>query len=382
LVIVLSNLEKKSFISFLSLYLGSSFLLIIVIAILYFNTVASSMFENQRDNMRTYASSIASKAIASHMYGKRFDYKNETAYTIGMYDSRFNILYGQTIEEVDFSKGIYLKDKALFVIDQSAHLHLGIKYIVLKNTELFNNIQTLKMQVIFYTVVALVFVAIIGYFLSRLFLKPIANEREKLDKFIKDTTHELNTPISALLMSVSALKDEDSKVKERIKLSSNRISNIYDDLCYLLKDDVQNHVAVEDINLKSILEEQLLLLEEYAKSKRIEVNTSLEDTSFQMDSESSKRLISNILSNALKYSKPNTAIEIELKNKVLVVKDQGVGIDSKNLSKIKNRYVRANSSEGGFGIGLDIVNSICKKYNIKFTIDSQKEKGTTVKLVF
>ena len=382
MVIVLSNLEKRSFFSFLTLYIGSSFLLIIVIAILYFNTVSSSMYESQRDNMRTYASSIASKAIASHMYGDSFNYKNETAYTIGMYDNRFNILFGDEIKGIDFNKGIYQKEQALYVIDQSAHLHLGIKYIVLKNTELFNDTEKLKMQVILYTIIALIFVAIIGYFLSRLFLKPIANEREKLDKFIKDTTHELNTPISALLMSVSALKEEDSKVKERIKLSSTRISNIYDDLCYLLKDDIKTKLEVENINIKAVLQEQLLLLEGYAKSKRITIESSLNDTSFQMDSESSKRLISNILTNAMKYSKPNTIITITLTNRILIVKDQGVGIDEKNLSKIKTRYVRANSSEGGFGIGLDIVNSICQKYKINFTIESKKAVGTVVKLEF
>lgn len=364
------------------LYLGSSFLLIIVIAVLYFNTVSNSMRENQRDNMRTYASSIAAKAIASHMYGQPFDYKNETEYKIGMYSSRFDILYGDEIEDVDFTQTVYQKDNTLFVIDQSAHLHLGIKYIVLENKALFTDIQNLKIQITLYTFFALVFVGVIGYLLSRLFLKPIANEREKLDKFIKDTTHELNTPISALLMSISALKGEDSKVKERIKLSSNRISSIYDDLCYLLKDDLNESTQIKDINLKEILDEQLLLLETYTKSKKIEILQDTTNITFKIDIESAKRLINNILSNALKYSKPNTTIEITLKDHKLVVKDQGVGIDENSLKNIKKRYYRANKSEGGFGIGLDIVNSICKKYDIKLEIRSKKDEGTTVVLNF
>ncbi len=100
------------------------------------------MKDSQRDNMRTYATSIASKAIASHMYGKAFDYKNNSNYIIGMYSNRYNILYGDEIENIDFSKKIYEKDKVLYVIDESAHLHLGIKYIVLKNSELFNDIKS------------------------------------------------------------------------------------------------------------------------------------------------------------------------------------------------------------------------------------------------
>ena len=340
------------------------------------------MFESQRDNMRTYASSIASKAIASHMYGESFDYKNETEYTIGMYDNRFNILYGDEILNIDFTKGIYQKEKALYVIDQSAHLHLGIKYIVLKNKKLFNDTESLKTQVIFYTIIAFVFISIVGYFLSRLFLKPIANEREKLDRFIKDTTHELNTPLSALLMSISSLKDDDSKVKDRIKLSVNRISSIYDDLCYLLKDEINTKLELKEIDIKDIINEQLQLLEGYAKSKKIDIEKNLDSFIFNIDEESSKRLINNLLSNALKYSKPNTTIKIILENNQVSIEDQGVGIEKKYLKNIKNRYVRVNSSEGGFGIGLDIVNSICKEYNIQFIIQSQKDKGTIVRLLF
>ena len=227
------------------------------------------------------------------------------------------------------------------------------------------------------------FISIIGYFLSRLFLKPIASEREKLDNFIKDTTHELNTPISALLMSTSALKESDKKVKDRIKLSATRISNIYDDLCYLLKNDINGTAQIKEINIKNILNDQLLLLETYAKSKKIEIQINhLDDLIYKIDEESIKRLITNILSNALKYSRPNSKVEISIKENTLLVKDYGEGIEEKNLKKIKTRYFRANTSEGGFGIGLDIVNSVCLKYEIEFGIESVRDKGTTIRLKF
>jgi two-component system OmpR family sensor kinase len=339
------------------------------------------MIDNQRDNMRTYASSIAAKAISSHMYNEKFDYENETNYKIGMYSSKFNLLYGEKIDDVDFSKSVYQKKEALYVIDQSTHLHLGIKYIVLENTTLFEDIKDLKNEIILYTFFAMIFVAVIGYFLSRLFLKPIASEREKLDNFIKDTTHELNTPISALLMSVSSLK-EDSKVKERIKVSSNRISNIYDDLCYLLKDDLNEQYEPQNINLKKIIEEQLVLLEGYIKSKKIKFQLDMTESFIVIDKESATRLINNIITNALKYSKPNNKIKIVLKENYLIVQDFGIGIDAKSLKQIKNRYYRANTAEGGFGIGLDIVNSICSRYKIEFTVESKKDEGTLVKLLF
>lgn len=336
----------------------------------------------QKDKMRTYGAELAFKAIKAHMTSTSFDYTNETPYKIGMYSNRFNLLYGDEFDDIDFNKKIYIKNNSLYIIDQSAQSHLGVKYIVLKDTFVFKNINELRTKTIFYTLLALLFVGIIGHFLGKLFLKPIANERERLDNFIKDTTHELNTPISALLMSISSLKDEDSKVKERIKLSANRISSIYDDLCYLLKDELKTKYEIEDINIKDIVQEQLLLLEEYAKSKKIDIVLDCKDTIFSMDKESAKRLINNLISNALKYSKPNGKIEITLQDNSFTIKDQGVGIEKQNLQNIQKRYFRANNSEGGFGIGLDIVNSICKKYDIEFNIESQKDKGTKVVLKF
>lgn len=332
--------------------------------------------------MRSFGAKLSSEVIYAHMSNKAFTFENNSKYKVGMYSAKFNLLYGEDIENINFQKEIYLKGDILYVVDQSAHLHLGIKYIVLKDASIFKDIETLKQKVIYNTILALILISIIGFFLGRLFLKPIADERERLDKFIKDTTHELNTPISALLMSISSLKDENLKAKERIKLSATRISNIYNDLCYLLKDELNLNDAVKQIDLKDILEEQIVLLETYSKSKKIEIKASIDSFMYSIDLESSKRLINNIITNALKYSKPNSSVEITLKDKKLIVKDYGIGIDEKSLKLIKNRYYRANNSEGGFGIGLDIVNSICKKYDITFKIESKKDIGSTVSLEF
>ena len=77
-------------------------------------------------------------------------------------------------------------------------------------------------------------IALAGWYLAKLFLKPIRSEREKLNHFIKDTTHERNTPISAILMS---LEDESKTLTptqiERVRLSANRISELYKDLTYV-----------------------------------------------------------------------------------------------------------------------------------------------------
>jgi len=165
----------------------------------------------KKDKMRTYASSIASNAIKVHMYGGVFTLAKHYSFDVGLYDSRYNLLYGNELNNIDFSKVYYELNNCFYIIDQSAQMHMGIKYIVIKDNSIAEEIIGLKYKLAIITIIAMLFIAIIGYFLSRLFLQPIAAERQRLDNFIKDTTHELNTPIAALLMSVSSLKDEEKE---------------------------------------------------------------------------------------------------------------------------------------------------------------------------
>ena len=64
------------------------------------------------------------------------------------------------------------------------------------------------------------------------------------------------------------------------------------------------------------------------------------------------------------------------------MRDTGIGIDEKVQEDIFKRYNRANSERGGFGLGLNIVLSICKQYKIKIALDSKKGEGSTFILTF
>jgi two-component system OmpR family sensor kinase len=333
--------------------------------------------------MRVYGALIASQAIMSHMLDTKFEYTTKDIYKVGMYSHKYKLLYGQDSKDINFKKPFYIKNNTLYLIDISTHLHLNIKYVVIQNNTIFKEIHTLKTKLIIYFILIFLFISIIGYFLSQLFLRPIANERNKLDKFIKDTTHELNTPITALLMSIGLLKCKDnSKNLDRIKVSINRISQIYSDLCYLLNNDLDIKNNIKNINIKDIINEQILLNDGFIKSKNIDIQINIQDYLFKIDKESISRLISNLLSNALKYSKPNSIVKITLKNNILSVKDYGIGIKQDKLELIKNRYSQINNNKNGFGIGLDIVNQVVKSYGYNLRIDSSLNEGTEVRVTW
>ena len=75
-------------------------------------------------------------------------------------------------------------------------------------------------------------------------------------------------------------------------------------------------------------------------------------------------------------------IEVVLKNRILTIKDSGIGINKDKLNDIYKRYYRATSINGGFGLGLNIVNIICRTYNIKIEVVSEENLGTTFILKF
>ena len=94
------------------------------------------------------------------------------------------------------------------------------------------------------------------------------------------------------------------------------------------------------------------------------------------------RIFNNLISNAIKYNKIGGTIEISLQNNILKISDTGIGIEKNKLEDIYKRYYRATQEQGGFGIGLNIVNKICKIYNIKINVESQINKGTSFTLLF
>ena len=317
------------------------------------------------------------------MSGASFD-KEEIlklkSYKISFYDDKKVKMFGNLDEEIDFTKSIYEKNNSLILVDKSTWGHLGIDYIVIQDNSHYEILRDLKITIIMMFLFIYLIISIIGFYLAQLFLKPIRNEREKLNNFIKDTTHELNTPISAILMSTESDKLNEKQI-QRIRLSAKRISEVYKDLTYVFLKKKEEK-TIEKLNLKTVLEEQLEYFKILASKKRLEVDIKLEDLEYEMNRDDFIRVINNLISNAIKYNKVGGKLNIYLENETLQVQDSGIGIEQKKLDDIFKRYYRGTTQEGGFGIGLSIVSFICQKYNIKIDIKSKENLGTTFILKF
>ena len=384
MVIVLTKDEKRTFYGFLSLYLGSSLLLIVIISWLFYTSNSKQLEELTISKMQIIASDISHKIIQAHMKGENLNLQAlhvDKNFKYALYDKKQKPIYSGFKEKVNFAQRIFINNNSLFYIDRGTTGHLAVSYVVIKENNLNKNLLELRQNIIYATIGIYLLITLIAFYLAKLFIYPIQNQRKKLNTFIKNTTHELNTPLSALLLCVSDDNFYTQMNKEHIRLSAKKISNLYKDLTYItLKKHQKSDTQILDIS--KILKEELSYHKKLALKKNITLTNSLEKTLFNIDKEDFIRVTNNLLSNAIKYTKRNGKINITLKNSHLSIQDNGIGIEKEKLNKIYTRYYRATSSVGGFGLGLNIVYSICKNYNIKITVDSKLNKGTTFTLKF
>lgn len=389
--IVLTSYERKSIFRFLALYLVSVFILLAIIGYLFFENNRESMQSAMKFEMmyqaRMLSSAIVMKAMV-HEEKTILEDKEKLRFLkelkhcrfqVGYYDKDKNPIYTEIKNFKAFDKPFFMENKSYSTVVEDKSDHLGVHHIVLKENDLAKSLQDLRIKIIGYLVFSFILMGIVGYFLGRLFLKPVREQIESLDQFISDTTHELNTPISAILMTIQSLKEVEPKKLKRLEASAKRLSVMYSSLTYRLEGKVE---PSELLCFSSIVGERVEYVKELIESKRLYIELDLDPTEVWMPKTSAYRLIDNLLSNAIKYSDVDDSIFIALKENILKVRDTGIGIDKKVQEDIFKRYHRENDERGGFGIGLNIVLSICRLHKIKLGLESEKGKGSTFVLTF
>ena len=301
-------------------------------------------------------------------------------YKIGIFDKNLKPIYSEIGKKFDTNKQFYSCDSDCFSVIKRTNKSKKIGYIVLKNESLAKHLRQLKIKIFTVLGVTFIIAAIIGFFLSKLFLRPVREKIETLDKFIEDTTHELNTPISAILMTIQSLKGVDEKKLNRLKASAARLSTMYESLSYSLSKDIEQ--TSEEFDLKELIKSRVEFLKILADSKRVTFKCELKSLKIKAVKEDFKKLIDNLLTNAIKYNDIGGVIDITLDNNILKICDSGIGISKDEVKDIFKRYSRINKERGGFGIGLSIVYEICQKYDINIKVKQNKPKGSCFILEF
>jgi len=387
-VIILTTEEKLAFNNFYRFYLLVTLMFIISITFLIYFLESKSYKDYVFSQMRILASQYTASITVAAMKKKEANYSDfeiVEGYNYSFYDNRGTRIFTTSTEpiQIDLKKNFYLSQGHYILVDSGSLGHLGVSYIVIKENLLDLKLKNLIFIVVCVAIFAYLLIALFGYFLSRKFISPIKEQRLMLNNFIKDTTHELNTPISGLLLCMSMPNPCTDKNLNRMRISTKRVAEIYHDLTYLLLDDKKNFDTnkVDEINLKEVLDDHIENFKELAIRKKIILIYNAENVNYKIDKESFLRLSSNIIGNAIKYTNDGT-INITLNKKQFIVEDTGIGIENDKLQNIFNRFYRATNEKGGFGIGLNIVHKICTLYNITIVVKSKEQKGSTFSFKF
>ena len=240
---------------------------------------------------------------------------------------------------------------------------------------------------IFYplVVVLLVFISLLLYInLSKSILDELFKSDEQIQNSIKQTLHELNTPVSTIKLNTKMLlkQSNDEKINQKlnkINKSCEDLFELYNDMEYSIKKEVQN-IQKEEVNLDEIIVKSINKFEDIKQDIKIIYKKT--DLNIHIDKKGMQKALDNLISNAIKYNKKDGIINIYTKNNSLIIKDTGIGIDMKNIFKIYDKYYQENINNDGYGLGLYTIKTFSDENNIKLSINSKKNEGTKIVLIF
>jgi len=383
----LNKNERKALFSFLSIYVGSTVLLMSVLLYIYYNDELKSVADSCSMEMNNATMQIKADILNSYMKHKEYVPKKLENADIkyALYDKNQKVIYSDLLESqsVDFTKNMYESSSFEFYITKLEEETIPIKYIAVETCIGIDNRNNLKIYVVVKLILSAIFIGFIGFLLSKILLKPVREKIDHMDKFIKDSAHELNTPITVLMTSTSMLKKgkNPEKMMRYILSSTKQISQIYNDIHFSAFNEINDDVY-EEFNLKDLVKDSVEYFNDISITKQIVINDDLDDCYILMDRTKTQKVVNNLISNAIKYSDNNSIVNVSIKDTILSVEDFGIGISKKEQKEIFKRYKRGTNIEGGFGIGLDIVKRISEEYDLKLDLKSEIGVGSTFYIDF
>lgn len=224
--------------------------------------------------------------------------------------------------------------------------------------------------------------------------KAILNKNEQLqkangelDRFVYSASHDLKAPLSSLLGLIEVAKLDQKEVGRYLDMMKTKICDMEDFIKEIISysRNARMDIRKNPVNLKKAVSEVTDALIFSAGNPNILIeNMVSDDLVLHTDTMRLKIVLSNLIDNALKYcdvTKERSFIRIEAVErdnvKVIIVKDNGVGIDHLYLDKIFNMFYRASEKSKGSGLGLYIVKEALNMINGSIQVESTLGGGTT-----
>lgn len=222
----------------------------------------------------------------------------------------------------------------------------------------------------------------------------VKHGEEIRSEFFANASHELKTPLTAIkgFNDVIGMKSKDNDIRtlsSKIDKEVNRVVSHIDDMLNLSKLETTKTPIVEKVDLVAVAYDAEESISALARDKNVNIEISGEGT-VDMEKDHAYELVKNLMENAVRYNEDGGHVFVSVDEKsdkvTLKVKDDGIGIDEENQSRIFERFYRVNKSRsretGGTGLGLSIVKHVAELYDAKLTLSSTLGAGTEITVSF
>ena len=247
---------------------------------------------------------------------------------------------------------------------------------------------------------ALVLVAVSGWGLAGLALRPLYQAYQRQQRFTADAAHELRSPLASLLATVEATlrlpasqPQDVPPVLQTVERQGRRLSRLIADLLLLTSLEQDNSPkSFRPCCLNDLIADLTEELSERATAADIHLAHHLPDSEIYVLGHESQlyRLVSNLMANAIQYTPPGGSVLVSLgthdRTAVITVKDTGIGIPSAEQDQIFERFYRVDSDRsrktGGTGLGLAIAKAIAHHHQGRLTVQSEVNQGSVFSVYF
>jgi two-component system, OmpR family, phosphate regulon sensor histidine kinase PhoR len=213
--------------------------------------------------------------------------------------------------------------------------------------------------------------------------------------FVANVSHEIRTPLTVMMGFIETLQTLPLTELQRahyLQLMSEqgvRLDRLVHDLLVLSRLDSGQKLAHQNVDVATLLKqcetEARALAGQFHRQLtlvfQVEDNDSIEGSATELHS-----AFSNLMANAIRYSKDGGQVTVTWAERTLCVQDTGVGISSEHLPRLTERFYRVDGSRsrgtGGTGLGLAIVKHVAQRHGARLEIDSTVGVGSTFRLVF
>ncbi len=353
-----------------------------LVSYLYYRSSERIMLLEKKAMMADYAATQIRRLERLHeRFPRERTYPRDPRFRSAIYDVEYRQIFSTMRNNaVDFLRDIYRKYGVIHFVKLLDRYYLGAKYLFIEIPDDRRWVASTVRKIALGAGGSLLLLGILGWYLARLFVRPMRDSIELLDRFIKDTTHDLNTPLSTILANVemidpARLAPEDRKRFERIEGGARSVSTLYEDLKFATLES-ERPLQIEPFAMEELVQERLEFFEPLIRARGLRIHRDLEHAPIRADRQAMARVVDNLLSNAVKYNRPGGTVTVRVGPGILEVADTGRGMDPETLETLFERYRRGDDAEGGFGLGLDIVQRILRRHRFTIEVHSRKGEGS------